>query len=65
MQAQTIAANLHFQAIAASEALELISKDTGISYKSLISQFPTNLKLQKRVAEFVVKAVLFLAKEIN
>ena len=65
MQATTIAANIHFQVLATTEALELISTDTGISYKSLISQFPTNLKLQKRVAEFVAKSAMFLAKELN
>ena len=64
MKALKIAQNINFQIIALTEALELISKDTGISYESLIAQLPTNIKLQKRAAEFVVTAAKHLAEEL-
>lgn len=54
MNTQQIANNQTFQAFAIIEALTLISKDTGISFESLMSQFPTNPDLQMACAKVCV-----------
>lgn len=65
MNALQIAANPTFQAIAIQEALETLSRDTGIAVTALIEQFPHNLKLQTRVAEMVAKAAEVMAESLN
>lgn len=65
MNALQIAANPTFQAIAIQEALETLSRDTGIAVAALIEQFPRNLKLQTRVAEMVAKAAEVMAESLN
>ncbi|UHD87295.1 hypothetical protein [Vibrio phage D4] len=65
MNAFQIAANPTFQAIAIQEALETLSRDTGIAVSALIEQFPRNLKLQTRVAEMVAKAAEVMAESLN
>ncbi|AEH21843.1 VHS1030 protein [Vibrio phage 1] len=65
MNALQIAANPTFQAIAIQEALETLSRDTGITVAALIEQFPRNLKLQTRVAEMVAKAAEVMAETLN
>lgn len=65
MNAFQIATNPTFQAIAIQEALETLSRDTGIAVSALIEQFPRNLKLQTRVAEMVAKAAEVMAESLN
>jgi hypothetical protein len=60
-----VAANINFQAIALTEALNVIAKDTGIAFESLIAQLPTNEKLMKRAAEMVARAAKVAADSIN
>ena len=54
MNTQQIATNKTFQVFALIEALTLISKDTGIAYETLFSQFPSNEDLQTACAKIVV-----------
>jgi hypothetical protein len=54
MNLQQVATNKTFQAFAITEALKLISKDTGITYDSLFEQFPTNKGLQTTCAKIIV-----------
>jgi len=63
--ANNVAANINFQAIALTEALNVIAKDTGIAFESLLSQLPTNVNLMKRAAEMVALAATVTADSIN
>jgi hypothetical protein len=60
MNAQQIATNMTFQIFAITEALTLISKDTGITYDALFAQFPTNKELQAACAKVVVETAKLL-----
>ena len=62
MKTQQIATNQTFQVLVLIEALTLISKDTGIAYETLISQFPSNEELQTACAKIVVGTAKLLAK---
>ena len=62
MNALEIANNQTFQQYALVEAMQLLSKDTGISIESLIEQFPTNVELQKACAKIVAETAKLLAK---
>lgn len=63
--ATNVAANINFQAIALTEALNVIAKDTGITFENLIAQLPTNVNLMKRAAEMVALAAKVTADSIN
>ena len=62
MNAQQIAQNETFVQYALAEALEMLSKDTGISVSSLVEQFPHNEELQKTCAKIVAETAKALAK---
>lgn len=61
----SVATNQSFQVIALTEALRTISASTGISFESLIEQFPTNANLQKRCAEMLIAAATVTAEMVN
>lgn len=63
--ATNVAANINFQAIALTEALNVIARDTGITFESLIAQLPTNENLMKRAAGMVALAAKVTADSIN
>ncbi len=65
MNALQIAANPTFQQFALTEAIETLSKDTGISKDALVKQFASNETLQKRVAEMVAFAAETMAETLN
>ena len=65
MNALQIASNSTFMAVALQEAIETLSKSTGISVESLVKQFPTNSKLQESVAKLVSEAAKVMADELN
>lgn len=54
-----------FQVIALTEALQTLSKSTGISLESLIEQFPTNEKLQETCAKMLIAAAQATADMMN
>ncbi|QPB12026.1 hypothetical protein PQD09_gp05 [Providencia phage PSTCR4] len=62
METLNIINNQTFQQYALTEALHLLSKDTGISVESLVKQFPTNKKLQETCAKIVVETAKQLSK---
>ena len=63
MKAHEIAQNQKFQQCALAEAMQLLSKDTGISIESLIEQFPKNMELQKTCAKILAETAKLLAKQ--
>lgn len=65
MNALQISQNETFQAVALKEALETLSKSTGISFSSLVEQFPVNAKLQESCAKLVAEAAKVMANELN
>lgn len=60
-----VATNPSFQVIALTEALRTLSKSTGISFESLIEQFPTNAKLQETCAKMLIAAATVTAEMVN
>jgi hypothetical protein len=54
-----------FQVIALTEALQTLSKSTGISFDSLVEQFPTNAKLQETCAKMLIEAATATAEMMN
>lgn len=64
MNALQVASNETFQQLALAEALQILSKDTGISVESLIAQFPTNVELQNTCAKIVAETAKVLAGKL-
>ncbi|MGI4991009.1 hypothetical protein ACRXCV_00125 (plasmid) [Halobacteriovorax sp. GFR7] len=65
MNAHTLLTNADFLVIATSDALMLISKDTGISVEALVAQYPSNEALQARVQDMVKYAAEVVAEELR
>lgn len=65
MDALTIAQNKYFMEIALTDAIKMISENTGISVPALIEQFPRNVELQTRVAEMVATAAKVTAEGLS
>lgn len=59
-----ITQNSNFQTTALTEALELISKNTGITFESLVNQFPTNDQLQRACAKIIVQTAMKLKESL-
>lgn len=65
MTALQISQNQEFLKVAMTEAFELLSKKTGISFESLTQQFPSNKKLQESVAKMVAEAAKIMESTLN
>ena len=63
MKEHEISQNQKLQQYELVEAMQLLSKDTGISIESLIEQFPKNMELQKTCAKILAETAKILAKQ--
>lgn len=65
MNLNTLLTNVDFLTIATSDALVLISENTGISVEDLVAQYPNNEKLQERVQGMVKLAAEVTLEKIS
>jgi len=65
MNALQISQNQEFLKVAMTEAFELLSAKTGISFQALTEQFSTNKNLQESVAKLVAEAAKVMESTLN